>query len=415
MQQRHSDIFEEYARIALEKGLISNAAEEDDDSDSKKEKSSKEDKPSKEDKKELSTAEIFYGVKTTPTKELLEQAHPKTIVMGPSYDKFNGVVENLQQRQDMMAHIALKNPQILQSNTRYIKAHQDLINETIKIAHFLDNQNQESLMKLADSCTDQLTKEAGVPGGFKTKLLGLLGLGGAALIASAIAAQYFPASQDFKSDLAALQEKLAQVIGDYPQTGELLSAYLKNIDAMTQDVSYLDAALAKITSKSISAESVVDKNKQAMARHNLAKSIFHTKLYDEVANKIEDTKSLLDNFISSSPRVASALDKMLTRERASSGTFTRWLSGIGRTVLLSDTEDAIKLIAGMLENAKTYKDQLNESLKDIEKYRKYLDKPVFVSKTESKPSKEIEESKDSSGPEKDPADEFAKNVDEILK
>lgn len=409
MKPRHSDIFEEYAKIALEKGLISNAAEEDDDD----KPSSKETKPSKEDKKELSTAEIFYGIKTTPTKELLEQAHPKTIVMGPSYDKFNGVVENLQQRQDMMAHIALKNPQILQSNTRYIKAHQDLINETIKIAHFLDSKNQESLMKLADSCTDSLVKEAGTPGGWKTKLLSVLGLSAAALIGSAIAAQYFPASQNLKSDLAALTEKLSQVIGDYPQTGPILAPYIKNIEAMSQHVSFLDAELAKVTTRSIEVESITNKKQQAIARHDLAKLIFNSKLDKEIISKVEEAKVLLDNFLSVSPQIASKLDKMLQSERSSSGKWMQWLSTVGRGVLLSDTEDAIKLMTAMMEKVKSYKDELDQAVKDIEFYRKYLEKPDLSKfKDEAMSSSKKPSDKSSKSPsDQNTPDQFQKDVD----
>jgi hypothetical protein len=403
MQPRHSDVFEEYARIALEKGLVSNAAEEDEE-----ESSSKDKKPSKEDKKDLSTAEIFYGVKTTPTQELLDQAHPKTVVMGPSYDKFNGVVENLNQRHNMMAHIALKNPQILQSNTRYIKAHQDLVNETIKLAHFLDSKNQESLMVLADSCTDSLVKEAGVPGGMKAKLLSVLGLSAAALIGSAIGAQYFPASENLKSDLAALTEKLSQVIDDYPQTGPLLAPYIKNVEAMFQDVSFLDDELAKITTRSIEVESITNKKQQAVARHNLAKLIFNSKLDREISGKVEETKVLLDNFLSVSPQVASRLDKVLKSERSSSGKWMQWLSTVGRGVLLSDTEDAIKLMTAMMEKVKSYKDELDQAVKDIEFYRKYLAKPD-LSKFKDQPMVSKKPSDKSS--KQEPSDDVEKDID----
>jgi hypothetical protein len=405
MQPRHSDVFEEYTRIALEKGLVSNAAEEDEE-----ESSSKDKKPSKEDKKDLSTAEIFYGVKTTPTKELLEQAHPKTVVMGPSYDKFNGVVENLQQRQDMMAHIALKNPQILQSNTRYIKAHQDLVNETIKLAHFLDSKNQETLMKLADSCTESLVKEAGVPGGMKAKLLSVLGLSAAALIGSAIASQYFPASENLKLDLSALIEKLSQVINDYPETGPILAPYIKNVEAMFRNISFLDEEIAKITARSIEVESITNKKQQAVARHNLAKLIFNSKLDKEIIGKVEETKVLLDNFLSVSPQVASRLDKIL-KSKQSSSRWWEWVSTVGRGILLSDTEDAIKLMTAMMEKVKSYKDELDQAVKDIEFYRKYLEKPD-LSKFKDQPvvSKKPSDKSDKSS-KTEPSDDVEKDID----
>lgn len=198
MRPRHSDVFEEYAKIALERGLISNAQEEK-DSSKKTEK--------KEDSKELSNAEILYGIKQVSTHELLQQAHPKTVVMGPAYDALNGVVEDLELRSNVMQHIALKNPKILQTNTRYVKAYKDLLDETVKLGFYLDNKNQNSLMKLADSCTQELTKEAN----WKLKLLKLLGIGAAAGLTTGVATQYMAPSQGLVRDTDLLIEKISEV------------------------------------------------------------------------------------------------------------------------------------------------------------------------------------------------------------
>jgi hypothetical protein len=102
----------------------------------------------------------------------------------------NGVWENLFERQDIMAHIALKNPSAQLFGTRYVSipeqkaeaaklANKALMDSLVSTAMLLDSNDETQLMTLADSCierfSDKMTKQAALP------LLGI-GIGGAALV-----------------------------------------------------------------------------------------------------------------------------------------------------------------------------------------------------------------------------------------
>ena len=96
MKQRRSEIFDEYSKIALKEGFITESEEKADNSG---EKSYRE------------TIQLLYDVKPNgkDEKHILDQAHAESpVIIAPAYDRVNGLVENLFERQDIMVGIALK-------------------------------------------------------------------------------------------------------------------------------------------------------------------------------------------------------------------------------------------------------------------------------------------------------------------
>lgn len=142
-----SKIFEEYAKLAEERGLISKEAYPMD---------------KRVESRTLSDIEILYGIKPNgkDEKDIIEQAHPETSVMAPAYDKMNGIVENQNQLSDIMRQIALRPPNGLYQQKRFIAAKQDLTESLVRIGFLMDNKGEQDLMKLADSCTVRLQKIA---------------------------------------------------------------------------------------------------------------------------------------------------------------------------------------------------------------------------------------------------------------
>lgn len=349
MRQRHSDVFEEYAKIALEKGLISNAEDEEKPS------------PKKTEKKELSTSEIFYGVSDKSNLELMQEAHPKTIVMGPAYDKFNGVVENLQQRSNMMQFIALKNPQILQTNTRYIKAHQDLVNETIKLGFYLDNKNQESLMKLADACTEQLSKEAG----WQSALLKMLGVGAAAAVGASVAAEYYPGSQGFKNDCKRLLVEIEEAIKDYPDLGATVAPFVKLINDAHDRSENLDSLLSPITNEHIQINSIQDKNEKAQALKSLGKKIKSSDELQKIQATADKLKEYIDDIIEAAPSIINAMEK--APEKSEEATSTVWynIKKVFKNIVLPDTTDVVKHLQAITESSLEYKNKIDQSVEEV--------------------------------------------------
>lgn len=143
-----SDILNEYAKIAIAKGLISEAK-------AKEEKTNP-----RYDSLDLEAIEMLYGVKPNgEEKHIVEQAHPEPVIVSPAYDRVNGLVENLLERQDVMHYIATKPNHGKHIQERYVKAHNELLNEVIKTAFVLDRDEHGELMQLADSCSERLVKK----------------------------------------------------------------------------------------------------------------------------------------------------------------------------------------------------------------------------------------------------------------
>jgi len=160
-----SDIFNEFAKIAIEKGLIKEAKVGD-------ETNQRFDSLSNDDIKAL------YGIEPNGKEEhILDQAHPESAYVSPAYDKMNGLVENLFERQDVMQWIATKPNDGKHTNERYVKASQDLTMALLNTAFMLDKTGDEELMKLADSCANRLTKVGFAPWMAYVAVSGLASMG----------------------------------------------------------------------------------------------------------------------------------------------------------------------------------------------------------------------------------------------
>lgn len=152
---RKSEIFESFVKIAQEKGMISN-----DSSEAKK----KLEQTSRADSLSLSDIEALYGVKPDSPKSMeyehniMEVAHPNSLVISPSYDKLNGLVENNIERQNILLHIVMKTPDGLSTQRKY--AEKELILSLVRLANDLDNQNKEKLRVLADACLEQVSHKS---------------------------------------------------------------------------------------------------------------------------------------------------------------------------------------------------------------------------------------------------------------
>ena len=115
----------------------------------------------------IETIEALYGVKPDGQDYencIMEIAHPNSVIIAPSYDKINALVENNIERNRIMRNIALGMPPANLTDPKY--AHKELVFELVRIANEMDSKNQEELYKLADACLvelshkQQLTKNA---------------------------------------------------------------------------------------------------------------------------------------------------------------------------------------------------------------------------------------------------------------
>lgn len=144
-----SEIFENFAKIASEKGLVSKA-----------EKTKPHEHRSAKEIAELHDVkpEMIPGMEYK--KNIFEVSHPETFVVLPTSDKMNGLLENSTERHNIMVNIVNKNTHGHLNNRKL--AYNDLLNSLVKVANDLDNRDKEELRVLADVCIEDLTKQADV-------------------------------------------------------------------------------------------------------------------------------------------------------------------------------------------------------------------------------------------------------------
>lgn len=141
-----SDVFNEYAKIMASKGFVKKAqqtsVEKENDSDY------------------AEKIKALYGLDiklNDSNKDIIEQAHPEKVIVAPSYDRVNGLVENINERHDIMTGICNKPTNGNLTQHRY--AEKELLDELVRIGFQLDNEGNEHLSKLADQCAFDLSIE----------------------------------------------------------------------------------------------------------------------------------------------------------------------------------------------------------------------------------------------------------------
>lgn len=151
-----SDIFDAYAKLALERGLIKNSEE------SKELKRYKDDEYPRAGSDTEEVIKALYGIKPDSSikykNNIMEAAHPEKVILTPAYDRINALIENNIERQKIMINITQK--PVNGHLTQHKYAQQDLALALTKVANDMDNQDMDELRLLADACLDQLYKEA---------------------------------------------------------------------------------------------------------------------------------------------------------------------------------------------------------------------------------------------------------------
>jgi len=150
---RKSEIFESFVKIAQERGLVSQA-----DHAEHTETSFSETNP-RFDSLTIEQISKLYNTKPQQPKDMeykrniIEDAHPESVVVSPSYDKLNGLVENENEGQAIRARIVMKDPDGHLINRKYAK--KNLLLSLVRVANELDARNNDELRKLADVCLAQ--------------------------------------------------------------------------------------------------------------------------------------------------------------------------------------------------------------------------------------------------------------------
>lgn len=113
----------------------------------------------------VSRIEMIYGVKPDQAEtaeyesNIMEDAHPNSVIISPAYDKINALVENNIERNNIMRNIVNKPTTGNHTNPKY--AHQELTLELVRLANEMDARNHTEIYGLADECLVDLNKQAG--------------------------------------------------------------------------------------------------------------------------------------------------------------------------------------------------------------------------------------------------------------
>ncbi len=324
-----SDIWNEFEKIAVEQGLICTAADE-----SEREQEDPAKMPARYDSLSDDAIRLLYGVEPESifekNKTIIEIAHPETAIVGRTYDAMNAVIENLHERQDMMAYIALKMPNGNLTQRRYIAARQDLVNTLVRSAFLLENRDESELVTLADSCTERLVKKKIVKEAVGPLAIAGIAAGVAVLIG---AANYFingaPTAQNVYANSQVALDALEPLMSEPYAQG--ISSSLRNLMAATMQMKSIGDSLSQIQTVS-SAVNVVQNNAAAVEK-------FHQRIQSHI--------DYLQRVVQTIPTWVATVKKTGSTEVESD--WYAKLKGLVGAVWDDDKQTLIKALAG--ENA----------------------------------------------------------------
>lgn len=324
-----SKIFEEYFRIAEEQGLITKEAYP----------------MEKRLDRDPTDVELLYGIKPNgkdDDKNMVDQAHPGVAVVSPAYDRFDGVVENQNQQSNISNYIALRPPNGLYQQKRFVTAHKDLVNSLVRVGFILDNKDENDLMKLADSCNERLTKEALGP----ALVIGLIA-GGVALTLGALG--IINRTSNSRQNVINNSEAVLRELEDLQ--GKM------NVSAVMNDVRFLQNSAKDFASKATPVP-LKDVKDVLNASETNSTAISAARYY----------KAVLDIMSRRLPEYISELRTVEAQEDYKPDWWQK-IEDVGRQILsvTTDKEDSILALEGLqkaVEAAKTETDHIMKKARD---------------------------------------------------
>jgi hypothetical protein len=341
MKYRHSEVLENYAKLAADRGLIDTSLPV---------KQAEETNP-RYDSVTIKEIEALYGVKAPgeSEKDILDQAHPDPVVLAPAHDKVNGLVENLKERHNIMVGIATKPTNGLLTQHVYVAAKEQLLNELIKVAFLLDRENKAELMTLADSCSERLVKTAVIP----PLILAGLVAAGVGLLYTAIS-QNLHLSQGVVQDCEKALTEIEEAITTYSKHPELKT----ELAGLIEKIKVLKAAGEKVAAIQMhpATESQTQNATSAYVALQEGKDLEAIKLMTGFAAGCMDMSKLLGDYIT--------ILKM--RGQQYEDTHSDWLEPLRRgyrMMIPSDMEDAAGALEALQKSCTTATSQMDAMIK----------------------------------------------------
>ena len=302
---------------------------------------------------------------------IMEIAHKDSAVIAPSYDKLNGLVENNIERQQIMLNIVNKTNNGLLTQHKYAK--KNLILNLVKIANYLDNNDQDNLRAFADKCLEQLSEEKLKNNNFNKKaaiqflpIVGwsLLGLAGAKSI-----------SEHFGDNIPAVIKELHNEFIDAIDTVVDGNFFLKLFRATTKESFNQNLKLIKSEAKEFYKNIVKYNQLEDMYRGiNLDDIINKTSKNLPIYQNIDNQVSNIQKNIENSQKILSQLldtviDNIENHKSDIVEDWGSWMPNFVRSLhFLGEgerTDDKFKFAL--------YKDHLDILVKVTKKYKEYIE------------------------------------------
>jgi len=360
-----SEIFENYADLMVEKGIIKKAEPKD------LEKYKKQEPYPRVGSDDISTIEALYGVKPEGQEyeyNIIEEAHPNAVIIAPSYDKMNGLVENNNERHNVMTYVALKPNKGYLDHYKYAK--QELLLDLIKTANHMDAIDNDELRVLADSCIDELDQ-------YKIQKKAWFWYAAAGVAAVIGAAAWInharPLSQGVKNDAEKVNAEIDDLLSkdsvqQEPNARSMLSSIKKVLSELINSTRIFNKLSINFVNISEIQKLSPEENKKFQS------DIEFIKKHNELVEKIE---SSIQVWIYQIDHIKRSVDER-------SPNWLQYLYKVYRTVVSDDFEDVDNALL-------TLKDSLKEMVSHIKTLIDYVDHAESqveqVAKAPSAPSK----------------------------
>lgn len=355
---RKSDVFDSFVKIAEEKGLLSEASPEE----------NKEVLERTRRADSLTIAEIakLYGIKPPAPpdaeykKNIMERAHPDPVIIAPSYDKLNGLVENNNERQNILLHIVNKqSPDGQLTQRKY--ARKKLLMSLVKIGNEMDNRCQNDLRKLSDVCLQQasnptLKKQAIIP----------IIIGIAAVVGVLYAQQHLPDHiQGLKLDFDRLISELDDFINSSTGWG-FGTSYTEGFVNKVKDIKNKATELLFAAQKLLP---ILDQIQTPRTGAELA-SLQHTEQAQTAVSALEEFKTIWQNLSSYFKAVTTEFqsEQYKIRQVKDKGFFQKMVDSTnvlhgGWGLFSDDFDDVVRALTTFIKDVESIQKELVSSTK----------------------------------------------------
>jgi len=243
-----------------------------------------------QEKKSPTTTDLLYKQKIKKFKNIIEEAHPEKAIVQDSYDSIQGLVENENERQNIIINILQQkheNAQLI--NKKYSET--QLLLSLLKVAN---KSNNDQLKTLAYACKNQIEKKAY----YWYAAVGIL-------TALLYAAEHLPkVSQGLELDYGSAREALQDILDSDDSNPVLFGQDWSN--ELIKLTNELLSSIGKLYSKSRELVQFTSKLQKPSNSNDLVAMAQNTALVTDMKKAFEEFKQLRDEEI---PSIQSAISK----------------------------------------------------------------------------------------------------------